>query len=84
MLLCFFQFLLTQLLGGIKLSEDAEIVLCSSHDSQYCTLWENSGGVKNYWNKACIYPVLIREIFSRYGLVLWRHHVYVRLLNEKH
>ncbi len=54
----FFQFLLTQLLGGIKLSEDAEIVLCSSHDSQYCTLWENSGSVKNYWSKACIYPAL--------------------------
>jgi hypothetical protein len=67
MLLYFFPILLTQLLGGIKLSEDAEIVLCSSRDSQYCKLWENSGSVKNYWSKACIYPVLIREIFSCYG-----------------
>ena len=27
---------------------------------------ENSGSVKNYWSKACIYPALIWEIFSRY------------------
>ncbi len=28
---------------------------------------ENSGSVKNHRSKACIYPALIREIFSRHG-----------------
>ncbi len=28
---------------------------------------KNSGSVKNRWCKACIYPALIRDIFSRRG-----------------